>query len=75
MTQDEKSELLKGFRKQFSWLMSQVAEYDSGRPGSGMENGITAAHECAEMAAKCRRQADRLAIMIAAYENANEELT
>jgi hypothetical protein len=55
--------------------MTQVAEYDSGRPGSRMENGITAAHECAEMAAKCRQQADRLAIMIAAYEHANEELT
>ena len=75
MTQEERIELLRGFRKQHSWLMTQVAEYDSGRPGSQMENGITAARECAEMAAKCRQQADRLAIMIAAYENANEDRT
>ena len=73
MTKEERVELLKGFRKQYSWLMAQAAEYESGRPGSAIENGIYAAHKCAEMATKLRRQADNLAIMIAAYENTDEE--
>lgn len=73
MTREEKIELLKGFRKQFSRLLAQAAEYESGRPGIAIENGIYAARECTEIAAKCRRQADSLKIMIAAYENSVEE--
>lgn len=72
MTREERTELLVGFRRQYSWLEIQAAEYESGRPGCRIENGIYAAHECAEMAKKIRQQADRLAVMITAYENANE---
>lgn len=74
MTTAERVELLKGLRKQFSWLMAQAAEYESGRPGSAIENGIYAAHECAEMAMKFRRQADNLAVIISAYEITYEEV-
>ena len=72
MTREERSELLVGFRKQFSLLMLQAAEYESGRPGIRMENGIFAARECAETAKKYRQQAERLAVIISTYENANE---
>jgi hypothetical protein len=74
MTEEERIELLKGFRKQFSWLLAQAADYESGRPGNEIENGIYAAHKCAEMAMKFRRQADNLAVMISAYEKTDEEI-
>jgi hypothetical protein len=74
MTKDEMAALLVGFRNQFSWLMAQAAEYESGRPGAVVENGIYGAHICAETAMKFRRQADNLAVIISAYEKANEEI-
>jgi hypothetical protein len=51
------------------WLLSQAAEYESGRPTMGIENGIVAAMKGAEMAAMFRKQAADLSVFISAYEN------
>ena len=66
-----RSSALKKMRHKATWLLAQAVEYDSGRPESGTENGIVAALRCAQMAASYRRQADNLAIFIAAAEEAD----
>jgi hypothetical protein len=68
MTQEERAEFVKDLRQQLYWLTVQVSDYESGRPGDVMENGIYAAHKCAEMATKYRQRADDLTILISAYE-------
>jgi hypothetical protein len=68
MTPQEKSEFLNGLRQQRFWLEAQADDYESGRLGGAMENGIYAAHKCAEMAATYRKRADNLTILISAYE-------
>jgi hypothetical protein len=62
---------LKKMRQQLTWLLSQVDEYESGRPEMGIENGISAARKCAEMAAGFRQRADNLVAIIAATEEAD----
>jgi hypothetical protein len=65
MGQRDHSAGLKQMRERLAWLLAQAEEYDSGRPENATENGITAAHKCAEMAARYRGQADNLAAVIA----------
>jgi hypothetical protein len=75
MEEAVRSSALKKMRHKATWLLAQAVEYDSGRPESGTEsgteNGIVAALRCAQMAASYRRQADNLAIFIAAAEEAD----
>ena len=61
---------LKKMRQRMAWLLSQVEEYESGRPEIGIENGISAARKCAEMAALYSNHASNLAVLIAATEEA-----
>jgi hypothetical protein len=65
------AEQLKKMRQQLAWLLTQVEEYESGRPEMSIENGISAAHKCAEIAAGYRQRASSLAIIIAATEQAD----
>ena len=60
--------ILNGLRRQLHLAQLQVAEYESGRPERRIENGIYAAHKCAEMAAKYRQRVNNLGELIAAYE-------
>jgi hypothetical protein len=70
MNSNDKTDQLKKMRKQLTWLLAQVEEYESGRPEIATENGIYAAHKCSEMAAEYRRRADNLTALIAASEDA-----
>jgi len=69
MVPDRYASELKKLLQRREWLLSQAAEYESGRPTLGIENGIVAAQKSTEMAALFRKQAADLAIFIAAYEN------
>lgn len=51
-------------RQRMKWYLAQAQEYDSGRPEAGTENGIVAAARCAEMAAKYRKWANDLSVLI-----------
>jgi transcriptional regulator of heat shock response len=68
MGAQNQADTLNTMRKQLAWLLSQVEEYESGRAEIGIENGIFAAHKCAEIASQYRQRADNLAIIIAATE-------
>jgi hypothetical protein len=68
MRTTEKNDVLNGLRRQLHLLQLQASEYESGRPERRIENGISAAHKCAKMAALYRRRADSLSELIAAYE-------
>jgi hypothetical protein len=60
-------------RKKIAWYLSQAEEYESGRPEAGTENGIVAAMRCAEMAAKYRRWAHDLAVLIEAHNEVDAD--
>jgi hypothetical protein len=47
-----------------NWLLGQAVENESGRAQAETENAIYADQLAAEMAAKYRRRADHLAILI-----------
>jgi hypothetical protein len=61
-------EELARLRQKKAWYLAQAEEYESGRPGATTENGIFAARRCAAIAAKYRRWADDLAVMIEAHQ-------
>ena len=70
MGENDKSAKLQKMRQKMAWLLAQADEYDTGRPEMHVENGIVASRRCAEMAAVYRRQANNLATIIAAAEEA-----
>jgi hypothetical protein len=60
-------EELARLRQKMAWYLSQAEEYESGRPEAETENGIVAAMRCSEMAAKYRRWATDVAVLIQAH--------
>jgi hypothetical protein len=76
LDRSKRPEELTRLRQKMAWYLSQAGEYESGRPEAKTENGIVAAMRCAEMAAKYRRWAHDLAVLIEAYneEDAEEAL-
>ena len=64
----ERADLVRRLRHQFDWLLSQAAEYESGRPHVSVENGIVAAQRCAAAAQQFRKRAAEVAQLIAAHD-------
>jgi hypothetical protein len=60
-------EELARLRQKMAWYLSQAEEYETGRPEAGTENGIVATIRCREMAAKYRRWAQDVAVLIEAH--------
>jgi len=67
MDRSARPEEVARLRQKMAWYLSQAEEYDSGRPEARTENGIVAAMRCAEMAAKYRRWACDLAVLVQAH--------
>jgi hypothetical protein len=74
MKANSNSEVLKGLRRQLHLMQLQLGEYESGRTHRGVENGISAAHKCAEMVATYRSRIDNLNILVSAYEQEEDAI-